>query len=1090
MALTVHRDTRTEVLATKLAESLDQARPQNPLAAQTVVVAHPGLRRWLLGEFAKTKGIAANFAMILPWQWLQRCARVLLGDVGLIDGGWRAEALRWRIYAALPALDAAPIRGYLAGEDAERRRFQLADHLAGVYTQYLIYRPDWISRWEAGAARDEWQAQLWRTLRAAIGAPHRAQRRDALLSALRERGDAEALPLHVFGVSHLPPDVLDALHALSIHRDVHLYFPDPCREYWADLKTPREILKLDPENEGVHYDIGHPLLVSLGRMAQDFFIRLDALGVELGGEDNNDVEPTNLLNALQSSIRECEPAIVERSPTCVDDATLRVHACHTRVRELEVLKDALLGFLADNKEVQHRDIVVMAPDIAAYAPYLRAVFGAPARYIADPAQIPWHLADVGLASAHPLLGAFARVLQLSRSRFKVSEVMDFLDVPALARRFGIDADTRAALEHWLRSAHVAWGLDGAMKEQAGAACVDQNSWAFGFDRLYAGWIAGDDDALVDDIFPVAGIGGGDGEAIGRLHLLLDALSRLREGFSTPRSLSAWRDWLLEQLDELFDAREDDEIAALEALRRALARLGAQADAAGREALPWSVVHEAVRAELDKVSERQAFLLGGVTICGLVPQRSIPFKVVCLIGMNEGEFPRPGGDAGINLMAAQPRRGDRDTRREDRQLFLEALMAARERLHISYIGEGVRDGKARNPAAPVAELLHFLDERFGATAEDAPRPWFIKHPLQPFDARYFDGQDARLFTYDHAFESLPQPGKAPPFLECFAARTAMQEFTLDWLKRYWRDPAKAWLRDEGGISLDALDEDEWPDREPLDAKLDRRDGVEQRLLREALAQGHWELPEAAPNWLARSGALAAGAAGTRAYTLARERAQAVLALARKSLGVNPRAFTQPVEVELGDGLRLTGTIEGLWHTEAGVQLLRVKPSGKAALRELLPFYIDFAALRLCCDAAGTFVEYDKALKSPACSPKLLDSILAQDREQLRSGLRALITAARDGIWLPPYTAWDCMVATPAVREEEMRKRWEGGEFGFPRSERKISAYVALAARDADFLVPDSAAHAGFDDACRLLAGVLDPQRMLLLGDGAKRRRKNA
>ena len=1076
MTLIVHRDSRTEVLAQQLADSLHAAPPQNPLAAQTIVVAHPGLRRWLLGEFAGRDGIAANFDLILPWQWLQRCARALLGDEALIDGDWRAEALRWRIYATLPMLDAARVHGYLAGEDAERRRFQLADHLAGVYTQYLIYRPDWIARWEAGAEQDEWQAQLWRTLRAAIGAPHRAQRREALLIALRERGDGEPLPLHVFGVSHLPPDVLDALHALSAHRDVHLYFPDPCREYWADLKTLREILRLDPETEGVYYDIGHPLLVSLGRMAQDLFIRLDALGADLDANDSGAAVADTLLATLQESIRACAPIRVGAEPANARDASLRLHACHTRLRELEVLKDALLDFLAENADLQHRDIVVMAPDIAAYAPYLRAVFGAPARYIADPAQIPWHLADVGLASAHPLLGAFAQVLQLSRSRFKVSEVMDFLDVPALARRFGIDLDTRAALERWLRRARVAWGLDAAMKQQTGAARVDQNSWAFGFDRLYAGWIAGDDDALVDGIFPVAGIGGGDGEAIGRLHLLLDALRRLREGFSTPRSLSAWRDWLLEQLEQLLDAREDDETAALEALRRALARLGAQAEAAGRGTLPWSVVHEAVRAELDKVSERQAFLLGGVTFCGLVPQRSIPFKVVCLIGMNEGEFPRRSGDAGINLMAAQPRRGDRDTRREDRQLFLEALMAARECLHISYVGEGVRDGKVRNPAAPVAELLQFLDERFGATAKDSPRPWFVKHPLQPFDERYYNGKDARLFTYDRAFESLPSPGNPPPFLEHFAARAPMQEFTLDWLKRYWRDPAKAWLRDDAGISLDALDEDEWPDREPLDAKLDRRDGVEQRLLREALAQGHWELPEAAPDWLSRSGALAAGAAGARAYTQARERAQAVLALARKSLGANPRAFAQPVEVELGSGLRLTGTIEGLRRSEDGVCLLRAKPGGDAKLADLLAFYIDFAALRVAGRAAnGLFVEYSKKARVPG----LADAIVQQDPAQFRAGLRTLADAAMNGIWLPPYTAWDWLCANPPKRGEKARERWFGGESGFgPRAEREFHAYAALAARDTDFLESGSVAHASFRDACDLVAGVLDPRRRVL------------
>jgi exodeoxyribonuclease V gamma subunit len=279
-ALIVHRGSRTERLAEQLAASLEAERPANPLQAQTVVVAHPGLRRWLLGEFARrpgargAHGIAANFDMILPWEWLERAARSTLGDAALVGGPYRHEYLRWHIFHALPALDSTQIAAYLTAADGERRRFQLAEHLAGVFTQYLVYRPDWILAWEHGPTRGEhWQATLWRRVQAAIGKPHRAQRHTALCQALAADGYGADLPLHVFGVSHLPPDILAALHALAMRRCVHIYFPDPCREYWADLRSRREILKMQGDADALYYEIGHPLLVSLGRMAQDFLRR-------------------------------------------------------------------------------------------------------------------------------------------------------------------------------------------------------------------------------------------------------------------------------------------------------------------------------------------------------------------------------------------------------------------------------------------------------------------------------------------------------------------------------------------------------------------------------------------------------------------------------------------------------------------------------------------------------------------------------------------------------------------------------------------------------------------------------------------------
>ena len=1129
--LIVHRASRTERLAEELAAGLEAARPRNPLTAQTVVVAHPGLRRWLLGEFARRPGargghgIAANFDMILPWQWLERVAQYSLGDAALIGGAYRHELLRWQIFAALPAIDAPQIAAYLDGEDSERRRFQLAEHLAGVFTQYLIYRPDWILGWERGAHADDWQAALWQKVRSAIGLPHRAQRRDALLAALAAHGDGEHLPLHVFGVSHLPPDILAALRALAARRTVHVYFPDPCREHWVYLRDHRALLKMTDEPQALYFEVGHPLLASLGRIAQDFCLVLDDEKTIDVRDALDDAEPSSqpdsLLARVQSSIRCCQPdrvgaAFLENvengassKPALLalrDDASLRVHACHTRLRELEVLKDALLCSLADDTTLTHRDIVVMAPDIAAYAPYLAAVFGEPARYDTDPAHIPWHLADIGLARAHPLMSAFARVLDLAESRFAVSEVLDFLDVPAVARRFGIDAEDRAALERWLRRARVAWGLDAAMKAQAGAATLEANSWKFGFDRLYAGLIVGEDgeSELLDGILPVAGVSGNAVEALGGLDRLLSVLRRARAGFGATRPLAAWSEWLLDLIDTLYqaDAHNDAEIATLDTLRRLVAALAEQSDAAGRDtALSWSVVREAVRGALNSVAERQPFLLGGVTFCGLVPQRSIPFRVVGLLGMNEGEFPRAGGVAGLNRMLVKPRRGDRDTRSEDRYLFLEALMATRERLHMSYIGEGVRDGKPRNPASPLAELLQFLDEQHGLVDDDElPRPWLIWHPLQPFDARYYhhgDGapqHDPRLFSYDHTYADVPASPErsAPSFFDsastsvsAYSKQETGNEVSLATLARFWRDPAKYTLLHDLGLSLDALDDDTWPDREPLEAKPDRRERIERRLLFDALATAQASLPDTAPDWLARSGVLAAGAVGERAYTQARDQAQAVLDGAREILGERPERAAQAIDLDLGDDLRLTGVIERVYRKADGeLHLFDAKPGGIAEFRELLPFYLDWAVLRLTLGQGvrADFVEYAEKSTLRARRPELLDAIRDQNPAQLRGGLLRLIRAARSQLLLFfPKTAWAWATAQAGKRDEAARKVWESDDFNHTGECDYAPGYAALLTRGVDLFERGSSPHAHFVTAIELVASVLDPQRRVLLRD---------
>jgi len=1132
--LIVHRGSRTERLADALAQQLEAQRPANPLAAQTVVVAHPGLQRWLLGRFAQRSGphgghgIAANYEMILPWQWFEQTTRRVLGDEALIGGAYRHEVLRWRLLMALPTLGAREITAYLAGDDVARRSFQLAEHLAGLYTQYLIYRPDWVLDWEQHPARHsrDWQAALWRQVQASINRPHRAQRSVALLDALHAESDRAHAPLHVFGVSHLPPDVLGALQIYALHTPVHLYFPDPCREYWSDLRTRRFQLAQLGDPEALYYEIGHPLLVALGRIAQDFCITLDECDALEERDPLDEAEPiageTSLLARLQSSIRCLQPELVGEPareacaggatmddilPALRSDPSLRVHACHTRLRELEVLKNALLRCLADDSTLQHRDIVVMAPDIGAYAPYLPAVFGEQAQYRSDPLHIPWHLADVGLLRAHPLMSAFAQVLDLAESRFTVSEVLDFLDVPTVARRFAIDRSGRDALERWLRRARVAWGLDADMKAAVGGAAVDANSWQFGFDRIYAGLIAGQDaggelldSQLLDGILPLQGVSGNAVEALGQFDRLLGELRKARDAFATPRSLNAWSQWLLELIDALFlaDLRDDAETNALDTLRRLAASLGNQAAEAGiGTPLPWSVVREAVRGALDAVPERQPFLLGGVTFCGLVPQRSIPFRVVCLLGMNEGEFPRPSGDADLNRILSQPRHGDRDTRSEDRYLFLEAMMSARDVLHISFVGEGVRDGKPRNPAAPLAELLQFLDEQYAiAGDEKAERPWRIHHPLQPFDARYYErdahGQprhDLRMFSYDPAFLAAPSGAGTEPFLSSTVITTnaapISREIVLGTLKRYWRDPVKDALLRGHGISLQALDSLGWPDREPLETRFDRMERVDHRLLFETLATGHDHLPAEPPAWLARSGMLAGGAIGAEAYAQLRDSLQSLLESAHK-LFINDIAqpVAQAIDLDLGDGLRLTGVVDRVFHgADGGLLLFDAQPARAAGLKELLAFYIDWAALRLT-HAGPAHADYLEPTSNnmKARRSALLEPIRAQNAGQLRRGLRRLIevylSAEQQPLLFFPRTAQAYAVNEPQVRLAKAAAAWEGDDFN--GGERDYApGYSALLSRGLDLFDEQSPAHCAFVAATELVCAVLDPQRTMLL-----------
>ncbi|MEI7035576.1 exodeoxyribonuclease V subunit gamma [Fulvimonas yonginensis] len=996
--LAVIRASRLEALLDPLVQLLDAAPPASVLAPQTVIAAHPGMRQWLSGALARTRGpggIVANLDIRLPSAWLDDLARTLLGESAVALAPYRRERLRWRIHAMLEAIDDPQLRGYLAGGDPARRRYQLADRLARLYSQYLVYRPDWLRAWQAG--RDEvpersFLAPLWRALRRAIDKPHRAEVLGELLQKLQREAPAglPREPLHVFGISHLAPAELAVLAAVARHRLVVLYVPDPCREYWAGLRGERTQLRelarrLDEgrrEDDWFLERTGHPLLAGWGRLGQHFMlalsgqaeIRLDVRHWQ--DEDAQAPVERPLLHRLQESIRQLDPALLRPGQgEPMHDRSLRVHLCHTRLRELEVLRDVLLHELARDPTLHPADIVVMAPDIGAYVPLLPAVFGEPGR---AHGPLPYHLADVAVARVHPLLAAFDRLLDTPQSRLTAPQVLDFLQTPAIATALGLNESAVDLLGQWLGEARVAWGLDGDWREAFGVPGIDEYTFAWGVDRLVAGYVMGDDTvaALPDgELSPVAGAHGPQAAALGALDRLLQELAALHRDATQPRTASAWATRLEQLLDALFRVGAGDGAGreAMGLLRRMIRATVVETQDSGLDPeLDFSVVREVLRERLAATPERQRFLLGGITFCGMVPQRAIPFRVIAVLGLNDGEFPRNASDAGLDLMLRHPRLGDRDVRSDDRYLFLETVMAAREVLHLSYLGEGVRDGKPRNPAAPLAELLALLDAQAGladvpadaddkARAEDpaAPvrRPWRVRHPLQPFDPRYFDGSDPRLFSYQAAFAAMVPGGRRAGFLAGADALEPLPPETpvpLRELLAWYRDPAKQLLRGRLDIRLDALDEDRLRESEPLEAKFEALDRVGRRLLLDALEAG-LVLPAEPPEWLRLTGVLPPGRSGIAAWAKERERAQALLEVAREhpllSGGLPPRVPVA-LEQDIG-GARVEGELAHV-HEQGGTrwvfELFVGKKEGDLGFRERLPLFIEWALLRLLTPAA--------------------------------------------------------------------------------------------------------------------------------------------
>lgn len=1119
----IYRSSRIEKLAELLEDQLGKYAPRSVLTPQRLIVGHLGMKRWLTQWLASPRKaartrVAANLEMLLPSEWLDVLAQRELGQHSIAIRPYRRSALRWRIHALLASIDHPEIAGYLAGEDAPRRRFQLADRLAGLYGQYLVYRCDWLAAWERGqdAGVAHWQSTLWRRLVEDIGQDHRGRHMSALNARLPTLApDPETPALFVFGVSHLPPDALTALDALSGSRTVQLYFPDPCRELWDDLRSQRALYAASLRGEA-YLEIGHPLLAALGRVGQHFTLLLNGLDAGCDLRHQDDESAHGLLPARHSLLERLQHSILTRQPEWVqrpqakdpadtsdanDDASLRVHVCHTRLRELEVLKDALLDQLAraeqpGKAELHPHEIVIMAPNMALYAPLVPVVFGAAAD---ARALLPWQMADVALARTHPLLAALRELIDLPTQRITRSQVLSLLALPAIERRFGIDEDRREALARWLDRAHVAWGIDAAMKEDFGAAPVDAHSFAFGCDRMFAGVLLGElpDDALLDGrILPARPVTGPASACLGALWGLLEVLREWRTGVGRTRSLAAWSRQLRDWLERLFliDPGDEGEREAFAAAGKLIARLAEEeADSGISVEVEWSVVRDLLRQGLDSIPERQPFLAGGITFCGMVPQRSIPFQVIALLGLNDGDYPRARVDNGLDLMLSHPRLGDRDNRSDDRYLFLEALMSARRALHLSYLGEGVQDGKPRNPALPLAELMGFLKREYdpGPVCARPGPAWLVRHPLQPFDARYFDpaGSDPRLYSYSQAFARFEADHAAtdwrfltgtcapPP-----AAGKAGGPVELRSLAAFFRDPSKWICRQALKLSRDALDEAAPSDLEPLAAAPQVFDDVRADLVRQALREGRERLPESAPASFRLSGKYASGALGERSWLQVRDEAQAYLDLARELpvfAGKPPAASAQMIDLAIGE--RLVGSVASLYSVGEETWLVSIS-TRKTSFRQLLPLFIDWAALclsrpeGLCRLAMIRKNDQGAAVRDPPLS-------FATRPESLRSGLAALLALYRDarrtaGVYFArtSYRYAAALLEKPDDPDAALaaaRATWLGQDYNGGHGGERDHApmYNRMLADEERFLEAGTPEHARFATLATSLLGII-------------------
>lgn len=1075
---------RPSALMDRLADDLRAEPLSSPLRDECIVVQSLGMERWVRLELARRHGCAASLRMPFPaafshWIAAQvereladaqaRGARTIVGDER-----FDRDVMAWRIHALLEQgiaeeAEFAPLRGFLERGDA-RQRAGLANRIADRLDEYLLFRPDLLLAWERGeGTADEldavpharWQRALWRRLTAGESPRHLSRRFFDVIRELEGRASrGEPAPaglperVSVFGVSSLPPLFVELLHALSRFVPVRAYVAAPPRRSW-------------PVDGGAS---GHVLFASLGGQVRELLGLLDGEGAEWDELDEppatNGKRPSSL-HALQADIRAGVVRGVDAPPLPIheDDDSLRVHVCHSPMREMEVLRDQLLDAFATDPTLRPHDVLVLVPDITVYAPYVSAIFGAGEQ---DVPTIPFRLADRPLAQEHALAGAMLRLVRLAGGRRTAGEILELLDVPAVRAAAGLLDDPGERLLAWVRETRICWGRDGRERQELHRLpAVDANSWRAGIERLLMGYATGPVDDVVGGIFPAAGHTVGDPALLGAFADWLDRLFATLADWRKPRSLDAWRTTLLDTLETFFAAESDEEERALELVRAQVERLGRARDLAVFDrTVELPLVREWLDRALGDDSFGAGFLSGGMTVSALKPMRSIPFRVIAVAGLDDRSFPRHTIRQAFDLAAIAPRPGDRDARVDDRQIFLDVLMAAQDRLILSYVGRSAKDNKERAASVVVAELLDCVDRSFRTGRERPARECVVvHHRLQPFSPAYYemDGGDQRLFSYSRAnaratAAAAGERTESAPFVTAaiatapYTAASTHLELRLADLIDCWTNPSRFFCRTTLGLQL--VEGEEAPeDVEPMVVDELTRYLVHDGMLRRHLG-GTRDLDREYRELVAR-GELPPGEL-TRAWH--RKLARDLVPLLDR---IGSPAFREPVSVLLrGAGWSVTGQLDQL-TTDGWLQLRPATVKSK----DLVRAWITHLALNACgspdleCIPRQTTVHgTEKIVRlaplQPADAVAALDSLVAGYRECLTRPLPVFEKASFAYADQERKLRTSARASKPAI--ECAREAFESRTV--PGAERRgddADAYVQLCTRGRDPFGEDSA-----------------------------------
>ncbi|WP_291906649.1 exodeoxyribonuclease V subunit gamma [Chitinophaga sp. CB10] len=773
-----------------------------------IVTQTEGMNNWLKLQQAYRQGIAANSRFLKPNDLLFHLYMWLGGPSMEVMS---SQNLSWLLFKLLGEKEFTTrypeVANYYLdhGEESNLKKMVLAEKVADLLDQYQVYRPEMIQAWSqadpATLQTEEWQEWLWARVKQLSGdaLPDKTLIGNYILDVLglpeKQAVLKARIPaVHIFGLSILTAYHIKILHELSAVIDVHFHILNPAPGvFWFEERNEKQLARWrakglrELEEQAT---VGNALLTGWGKVIQNSFRLFFAYDNFINAYEETGViapQPNTLLRKIQYDI--FTSATANRQPLSlrdVQDGSITINACYTPVREVEALYNYLVHLSDQRKELlSPRDIVVMVSDIDAYAPYIKAVFNH------APYKFRYTIADESYNENDNIFNALQAVLTMDEENFTAETVMQLLDFSYIRNRFNLQDPVY--IRPIIEAANIRFGIDGAREDQ-----THYVSWKYGIQRIMYGICMSGEAEYgqdLDSFFPLDLVEGRDAYDIIRFCHFAKVLITAIESRRQARSITGWVTYTEQVLHSLIFEQQDETDEDYASLIKQLTDFNILHEYM-EETIPYNVFVHSLLHVISGATRTSLFANGGITFCSLIPMRSIPFKVVALLGLNHDKFPRKENKSGFDIMSKQPQRGDRNIRENDKHLFLETIISAQEYLYISYVGRSVKDNTSIPPSALVDELLDYIESGAQDTTGAIRKAMVTLQPLQEFSRKY-NQPGTGLYSYLNR-----NAGAGYPFINPHkkVEMPLMEDFTLDMLISFFKNPFKAYYNRVLGIYL--------------------------------------------------------------------------------------------------------------------------------------------------------------------------------------------------------------------------------------------------------------------------------------------------